>query len=248
MLRFSLDDREVRAAFDAAPKQARFAAAQALTDVAGIARDQVVAELGEMFTLRSGWIAKGLRVVAANNSTMEAVLGSKDSFMERQAVGGTKEPGGGKSHVPVPVGARPRRTDITRPGKWPGRLPGAFVAPLSTGGLYMGVERVRRDGSEKVRRSTSYQAPGAKIRPADRGRTTFGTLGVWQRFGGKVIATRGRYKGQKRQRIKLMYVLPDEVHIDDPRFRIREIAERVARERYLSAFHRRFALAVGSAR
>lgn len=251
MIRFTMSGMaEVRKAMEASPKQARFAAARALTDVAQDIQQAVIRDLPEMFTIRSGWVAKGIRIVAANPTSLEAVIGSKDEFMERQAVGGTKEAEGGGS-VAVPVGARPTRTAMTRPGHWPKALlakSGKFIAPLGTDGLYMGVERFRSDGSAKTRRSTSHAAPGAKIRRGDRGRDTFATLGVWERFGGKVKATKGRFAGQKRQRIRLLYVLKDEIHIDNPRFRLREIAERVAKERYLPAFQRRFAEAMASAR
>lgn len=233
---------EVRRAMDISPRQARFAAARALSDTVADIRDGAVVDLPNEFTIRSGWVAKGIRIVRANTSTLVAEVGSVDDFMERQATGGDRDRPG-----VVPVGARPRPGAPTRPSMWPSRLKNGFIAPLSTGGLHMGTQ-LTRGGKSKVRRTTSVHAPNGKARPGDRGRSTFATTGIWQRYGPKVVATRGRYKGQKRQAIRLMYVLPDRVEIDNPRFRLREIAERVTKKVFVSHFQRRFADALASAR
>jgi hypothetical protein len=238
--------REVREAMQAAPKQARFAAARALTDVVQETQRRVVDQLGSDFTIRSGWVAKGIRVVMANPHDLEAVIGSKDDFMERQEVGGAKTPQDGRA-VAAPIAARKSRTDITRPSKWPGHLKQGFIAPLSTAGLYMGMKRRRH--SEQVRRSRSHLAPNGHISKWRRMKDDWAGLdiGVWERYGPKVTATRGRYKGRKRQRIRLMYALEQEVQVH-PHWHLRKIAEEVSKERFLPAFRLRFAEALASTR
>lgn len=233
-IRFVVDDEAARKALQDFPKQARFAIALALTRVAQEAQARVVQDLPDHFTIRSPWVGKGIRVARANPRTMEAVVFSKDDFMALQEEGGTKEPRSGRS-VAVPVGARRTKQTITRPGKWPKALlqkPGHFIAPLGTGGLYMGTERIRRDGSAKVRRSRS---------------TLSETMGLWQRVGAKVVMTKGRYAGQRRQPIKLMYALKGEVEVK-PRFLFRETVEKVARDSFAMHFQEALREALATAK
>lgn len=233
-IRFVVDDEAARKALQDFPKQARFAMALALTRVAQEAQARVRGDLTENFTIRSPWVSKGIRIVRANPKTLEAVVFSKDDFMALQEAGGTKEPRSGKT-VAVPVGARRTKQAITRPSAWPKALlgkPGHFLAPLGTGGLYMGTERIRRDGSAKVRRSRS---------------TLSETMGLWKRAGAKVVMSKGRYAGQRRQPIKLMYALKEEVEVK-PRFLFRETVEQVARESFAMHFQQALREALATAR
>jgi hypothetical protein len=116
-------------------RQIPFATALALTRVAKIAQGVVRAELPRHFTIRTPFVAKGIRIRAATKSRLFAEVGSKDRFMRAQALGGTKTAKEG-SHVAIPVGARTTPTSVTRKGKWPGRLLSRkrhFVAPLPSG-------------------------------------------------------------------------------------------------------------------
>jgi hypothetical protein len=233
-IRFVLDDEAARRALQQHPRQARFAAALALTRVAQEAQARVVQDLPDHFTIRSPWVSKGIRIVRANAQTLEATVLSKDDFMALQEEGGAKEPRSGKS-VAVPIGARKTKQSITRPGSWPKALLGKrgyFIAPLATGGLYMGAERIRRDGSVKLRRSRS---------------TLSEEMGLWKRAGAKTVMSKGRYAGQRRQPIKLMYALKEEVEVK-PRFLFRETVEQVARERFAMHFQDALREALATAR
>ncbi|WAP69052.1 hypothetical protein [Jiella pelagia] len=107
----------------AARKQIPFASALALTMVAKDAQQKVRQSLPSTFTIRNGWVAKGIQVKAANKRQfpMQAEVGTKDDFMARQSEGGDKTGRNGGS-VAVPVGARAQQSDITRKSKWPGAL------------------------------------------------------------------------------------------------------------------------------
>ncbi len=61
--------------------------------------------------------------------------------------------------------------------------------------------------------------------------TINGATGIWQRSGRPRIATKGRYVGKKRQPIRLMYLLDQEVDLK-PRFEMRETVMGVVRDRF----------------
>lgn len=80
---------------EAVRKQIPFATARALTKVALVARDELRRQLPERFTIRSGWVAKGVTIVPANKTDWPnpfAVVGSRDDFMLLQETGGPKLP------------------------------------------------------------------------------------------------------------------------------------------------------------
>lgn len=116
-------------------RQIPFATALALTRVAKIAQGVVRNELPRHFTIRTTFVAKGIRIRSATKSRLFAEVGSKDRFMKAQALGGTKTAQEG-SHVAVPVGARTTPKSVTRKGKWPTRMltkKRRFLAPLPSG-------------------------------------------------------------------------------------------------------------------
>src|SRR3990167_1517385 len=101
--------------------QLPFATALALTNTAKDAQAYLRSHLGDTFHVRSAWTDKGIRFTKATKSNLEATVGSKDSYMERQEEGGTKA---GKSGgmIARPIEPAPQRADITPRSKWPKAL------------------------------------------------------------------------------------------------------------------------------
>lgn len=124
-LAIKIDASEFERAMRGFERQIPFAIALALTRTAQDAQAVVKAHLGDEFTIRTPWIAKGIRIQAAKKADLAATVGSVDRFMEPQAVGGIKTALKGKMvGVPMVGKGRPRPTikAVTRPSKWPGAL------------------------------------------------------------------------------------------------------------------------------
>lgn len=102
-------------------KQVPFATSVALNETVQDVEVTLVKELPRWFTIRSQWTAKGIRTKRATKNLLEAEVGTRDPYMARQAIGGTKTPTKSKA-IGVPV--RARRTPQSRIG--PGRFPGVL--------------------------------------------------------------------------------------------------------------------------
>ncbi|WP_420905617.1 hypothetical protein [Candidatus Magnetaquiglobus chichijimensis] len=134
-------------------KQLRFAAALALTNTAKDAQEEVRRQLPQRFTIRTGWVAKGIHVRAADKNTLQTSVRVLDPFMRMQEFGGDKQSPFGDS-LGVPVGARPTPTSVTRPGSFPGAMlqrKGYFIAPIKHGSHVKGVwKRTGRGRREQM--------------------------------------------------------------------------------------------------
>ena len=132
MIQVEANERSARQAMGGLEKQVRFAAAVALTRTAQDAQDEVRRQLPERFTIRTGWVAKGIRIKPTRKNDLEASVRVLDDFMALQETGGLRRSRSGEA-LAVPVGARPTPRSVTRPSKFPGRLlekPNHFIAPL----------------------------------------------------------------------------------------------------------------------
>ncbi|ABK43758.1 hypothetical protein Mmc1_1247 [Magnetococcus marinus MC-1] len=132
MIRVEANRRQIAQAADNLAKQVRYATAVALTRTAQDAQAEVRRRLPERFTIRTGWVAKGIRIKPAKKSDLQASVRVLDPFMAMQETGGSKRSQTGDA-LGVPVGARPNPKSVTRPGKFPGALlkkPNHFIAPL----------------------------------------------------------------------------------------------------------------------
>nr|CRH06049.1 Conserved protein of unknown function [Candidatus Magnetococcus massalia] len=132
MIRVEANTRQVERAASNITKQARYATALALTRTVQDTQAEVRRRLPERFTIRTGWVAKGIRVKPAKKSNLQASVRVLDPFMALQETGGTKRSHSGDA-LGVPVGARPNPKSVTRPGKFPSALlkkPNYFIAPL----------------------------------------------------------------------------------------------------------------------
>jgi hypothetical protein len=121
MIRFEIETTRGRRLIALLPRQLRFAAALALTRTAQDARAEIVAELPRRFTIRTGWIARGIRIRPATKTRLVATVLSLDDFMALQETGGTKTPRQG-GRLGVPIAARPTPAAVTRPSMFPGAL------------------------------------------------------------------------------------------------------------------------------
>jgi hypothetical protein len=154
MLTITFDDAAFQNACNDIEKQVHFAGAQALTKTAMDAQEEVKRQLPERFTIRTTWLARGIRIRPASRNRLESAVLVKDEFMEFQEVGGDKTSFSGDA-LGIPVGARPTPQSVTRPSKFPGALlakPGYFIAPIAKGADTMVVWR--RTGKGKKQRMT----------------------------------------------------------------------------------------------
>lgn len=117
-------------------KQAAFATSVALYDTAVDVKKALIGDLTQKFTIRNGWVAKGIRIrptgsrairkTGAGIAGMEAQVGTVDAFMAMQELGGTKK--GKKNSVAIPL--REPQSEIMDKKKWPKALlkkPGYFI-------------------------------------------------------------------------------------------------------------------------
>ena len=125
MLKIDFDLEKFTAKMDALTrKQLPFAMTLALTWTAQNASVALQGNLRDHFTIRSSWVARGIRIEAARKKGRDRAskVGSVDPFMARQALGGTKKPIGKTKMLGVPLGIRRQKTDIMRPSRWPGKI------------------------------------------------------------------------------------------------------------------------------
>ena len=152
MITITTNARQVAAGLDKAAQQMPFAAALALTRTAQAAQADVRSQLGESFTLRNGWVSKGMRITAAKKANLEATVYTKDWFMALHQQGGERvSTSPGKDAIPI--GARVRPRDMTRKASYPGKLLGdkskrGYKVKLKDG--VIGVfKRKRKDTNDK---------------------------------------------------------------------------------------------------
>lgn len=152
-------------------KQAEFATSVALYDTAVDLKKALIADLPQEFTIRNGWVAKGIRIkptgsrairkTGAGIAGMEAQVGTVDAFMAMQELGGTKT--GKKSSVAIPV--REPQSEIMDKKKWPKALlkkPGYFLNQRSNGRVLV----FQRLGQKRYPIKLKYSlAPSVKISP-----------------------------------------------------------------------------------
>lgn len=127
-------------------KQATFAMSVALYDTAADAKQALIQQLPEDFTIRNTFVAKGIRIkptgskairkTGAGIAGMEAQVGTVDAFMAMQELGGTKK---GKSrNIAIPV--REPETEIMDKKKWPKAIlkkPGYFMWQRQDGRVFV---------------------------------------------------------------------------------------------------------------
>ena len=135
-------------------KQFRFAVAKALTATAADVQKEVKKNMPERFTLRRQWVVQGIRMEKATKDNLVATVYSKDPFMGRQEVGGTKTPKFDQ-HLAIPMRAvRRYKSDMINPADLPSNLGKAEFS-------------VKRGGKTATRRG----AGGSVFKLVSNGRT-----------------------------------------------------------------------------
>lgn len=196
MISVRIDPRGLaRAMEDFNERQLPFATALALTRTAVAYNEHARAQLGQKFTIRSGWVGKGFRTRKATKRDLVAKAFHLDKFMALQEEGGDKTPLNRRT-VAVPVGARPTPATTTPRSKWPGALHRRFVIDLKGGDALL-MQRNRRRGRRRARKR---DAAGRFIVAPSRRRRAFGPLQF-------------RLQGQRTEGARVMYYLADRVRV-----------------------------------
>lgn len=115
-------------------KQVPYAISQALNQTAFDARAHLQAHLGDSFTIRNTFTARGLRVEKATKTNHEAAVGSVRDYMKLQEEGGKKV--AHSKAMAVPITPAKQRKTTTPKSKWPGALlkrSGYFIAKSDKG-------------------------------------------------------------------------------------------------------------------
>lgn len=150
---------------EVAKEQAPFAVAVGLTRLARMGQADVVASLRHKFTMRSDWTAKGIRAVQARKADWprpQALVVSRDAYLEKQEVGLEKRAKGGKLAIPT----RAARTGGSVRGRlkranWPRQV-------IARGAAVPSADRILRKAKRKVaahREILYLLRPTAKVRP-----------------------------------------------------------------------------------
>jgi hypothetical protein len=135
-------------------KQFRFSVAKALTQTAVEIQREVKNNMPSRFTLRRQWIVQGIRMEKATKDNLTATVYSKDVFMGRQEVGGTKTPKYDQ-HLAIPMRAvRRYKSGMINPADLPKNLGQAQFT-------------VKRGGKDAARRG----AGGSVFKLVSNGRT-----------------------------------------------------------------------------
>jgi Family of unknown function (DUF6441)/Bacteriophage HK97-gp10, putative tail-component len=135
-------------------KQFRFSVAKALTQTAVEVQREVKKNMPSRFTLRRQWIVQGIRMEKATKDNLTATVYSKDAFMGRQEVGGTKTPKYDQ-HLAIPMRAvRRYKSGMINPADLPANLGQAQFT-------------VKRGGKDAARRG----AGGSVFKLVSNGRT-----------------------------------------------------------------------------
>jgi hypothetical protein len=120
----SFDVRQFEIGLRGLERQIPFATALALTRTAKDAQAQLRGDLDDHFTIRDKWVSKGIRITPAKKKKLVAEVGSWDSFMRTQVLGGEKNSQQKAMGIPLVGKGMPRRTIKKRTlrSRWPGKL------------------------------------------------------------------------------------------------------------------------------
>lgn len=106
-----------------ANKQVPFATAVACTRLAEKGRDELRESLPRFFTIRRGWVSRGIRIKAGKKSDWPDIaseVGTVDPFMPMHVFGGLKRRDG--HDVVIPLNVRSSKDQVVPKSKWPKQL------------------------------------------------------------------------------------------------------------------------------
>lgn len=146
-------------------KQLNFAVAKSLTQTAKEVQEEVRKNLPERFTLRrERFIKSGIRFIPATKSKLEAVVYSRDDFMNLQEFGGLKTRRGGGQYLAIPT-SMVRRTpkDIIRKADRPKNLGDKAEVVEINGRKYLALKRARKGANGNRLKLLYLLVPRANI-------------------------------------------------------------------------------------
>lgn len=197
-----------------------FAISVSLNRTADEAVKELKASADEDLTIRTPWVARGIRFQRSTKKDLIVRVGSVDEFMAGQVLGGKRQddPGASKPSEAIPMTGRgrPRSTEqsVTRPAKWPGALaerPNTFIGVVKTKvGPLEGVwERIQK--KKNIRRQ-----------------------GQWSYVDGKKVWHGGRQHVRERKSLKsvrLLYLFEWKVDLK-PKWMLLERVQKTFGERW----------------
>ena len=137
--------RQLKALTD--PKQLNFAIAKALTQTAVEVQKELRRNMPSRFTIRRPWIVQGIRVERATKQNLEAVVYSRDDFMELQETGGTKNPR--RRYLAIPTKAvRRTKTQMIAKADRPGALGERAEVVEYNGNKWIALKKARRGANK----------------------------------------------------------------------------------------------------
>lgn len=137
--------RQLKALTD--PKQLNFAIAKALTQTAVEVQKELRRNMPSRFTIRRPWIVQGIRVERATKQNLEAVVYSRDDFMELQETGGTKDPR--RRYLAIPTRAvRRTKTQMIAKADRPGALGERAEVVEYNGSKWLALKKARRGANK----------------------------------------------------------------------------------------------------
>lgn len=145
----------------------RFGVAKGLTDLAGKARDEVVWDLPNRFTLRTAWWRPGSRygfnIQKATKQSLEASIYTRAPWMQLQEEGGTKVVSGKRIAVPTAQVRRTKRSLIPQSQK-PANLGNKAFKVTTKSGNTMLATRVGKGKRSELKMLYSL-VPRAQVPP-----------------------------------------------------------------------------------
>jgi hypothetical protein len=151
--------------------QQPFATALALTRTAQDAQAEIRRQLPSRFTIRTPWVAKGVRYKPANKQNLTAVVYDVDPFMRIQETGGEKVSIRKRvfdygDYLAIPIDARRTKRDVVRREDWPQNLIKPFVIHARDGRTYLAVHALAKKVRAKLTRggfTIGKQVGGTRI-------------------------------------------------------------------------------------
>lgn len=229
MIEITVNPKDVLQKLDAfTERQLPFATARGLTSLAQATNDRSRSMLGQRFTIRSNWTAKGYRVERATKANLVATSYHLDPMMALQELGGAKK-GQGSRSVAVPLAARPTPQAVTKPSTWPGaviRSKRAFRVKTKGGDVLI----LQRTGRRKKRQRN---AQGQFIASGKRRRA----LGP----------VRFRFAGEQDPNVRILWMMKRAVQLK-PRLHYRDDAATVTQTQWKDIMEGALADALRTAR
>ncbi len=129
--------------------QIPFAIASALTKTAQDVQAEVRRQMPRRFTVRTPWIAKGVRVKPSTKANLTAIVHDVDPFMNVQESGGEKKSIRRRvfdygPYLAVPLDARRNPRDVVRKEDWPANLIKPFILTAADGRKYLAVHALAK--------------------------------------------------------------------------------------------------------